>query len=531
MSASSFDATKPSHPINVFFSLSKFPTALIPEPAIPVMTDAPSTPSSRMRTRRSTDTPERTLAQHSLRSTPARAARVTQTPKSVTRTPKSAARKKLILMEEVELKAQATVAKVEERDDEGEARTRVLTEEDESKAQAEVETTEAEKRGDEREVRARSSSPSLTGSSTPSLNFNTTMSEDGDNVLGDIGSIELSIEMGDEDEEKINVGEGEVAVQGREDVERTGIGRSVGERGVGKMDREAWRKGRDEEGVEDVSWEMMDRDEGRAREGDKTEGEVEGGENSDEESEEEEEMEEEEKEEEDGDQEQQGDYDDDDDDEDLDELLKKAEHSLTLKKRDTPKLPKLNPGLRISDALYIRQDGRTGTAQIAAAEVVLQGEDKGKEKTRPALQTLVKRKDEEERKLSRKEKVEERAKTAGPSWFSMSAPELTPELKRDLQLIKLRSVLDPKRHYKKDNVKGLPKYFEMGTIIEGPTEFYSSRLTRRERKSTIVDELAADVEARRYYKRKFLEVQEMKQAGGKRHYKKVKRDRAKSWEK
>nr|GEX81164.1 hypothetical protein [Tanacetum cinerariifolium] len=43
--------------------------------------------------------------------------------------------------------------------------------------------------------------------------------------------------------------------------------------------------------------------------------------------------------------------------------------------------------------------------------------------------------------------------TAGKSWFDMPAPTLTPELKKDLQLLKLRNVMDPKRHYKKGDSK------------------------------------------------------------------------------
>ncbi|CAJ0846299.1 4108_t:CDS:2 [Entrophospora sp. SA101] len=76
----------------------------------------------------------------------------------------------------------------------------------------------------------------------------------------------------------------------------------------------------------------------------------------------------------------------------------------------------------------------------------------------------------------------------------MPKPEITPEIKNDLQVLKLRNVLDPKRFYKKDNSKKFPKYFQ------GPTEFYSSRLPRKERKQTIVDELLADDQAKKYYK-------------------------------
>ncbi|PSR97845.1 RRNA-processing protein like [Actinidia chinensis var. chinensis] len=61
-------------------------------------------------------------------------------------------------------------------------------------------------------------------------------------------------------------------------------------------------------------------------------------------------------------------------------------------------------------------------------------------------------------KLLRKQLKE----TAGKDWFDMPALTITPELKKDIQLLKLRSVIDPKRHYKKGdtNSKTLPKYFQ-----------------------------------------------------------------------
>lgn len=44
----------------------------------------------------------------------------------------------------------------------------------------------------------------------------------------------------------------------------------------------------------------------------------------------------------------------------------------------------------------------------------------------------------------------------------MKAPELTQELKGDLQLLKMRGSLDPKRFYKKNDRDGFPKYFQVG---------------------------------------------------------------------
>ncbi|KAJ2289642.1 rrna-processing protein fcf2, partial [Coemansia sp. RSA 2706] len=58
-------------------------------------------------------------------------------------------------------------------------------------------------------------------------------------------------------------------------------------------------------------------------------------------------------------------------------------------------------------------------------------------------------------------------------------------------------------------------YFEMGTIIEGPTEFYSSRLTKKERRQNLVDELLADKNARDYFKRKVSDIHAHNESGGK----------------
>lgn len=59
----------------------------------------------------------------------------------------------------------------------------------------------------------------------------------------------------------------------------------------------------------------------------------------------------------------------------------------------------------------------------------------------------------------------EKEKTTGDGWFNMKAPELSQELKGDLQLLKMRGSLDPKRFYKKNDRDGLPKYFQVGMKI------------------------------------------------------------------
>lgn len=91
-------------------------------------------------------------------------------------------------------------------------------------------------------------------------------------------------------------------------------------------------------------------------------------------------------------------------------------------------------------------------------------------------------------------------------WFEMSKPVITPQMKRDLAIIKNRAALDPKRHYRKEKWK-IPERFSVGTIIEGTGEFYSSRLKNSQRKGTILDTLMADGETLNYFRRKYSEIQ------------------------
>lgn len=56
--------------------------------------------------------------------------------------------------------------------------------------------------------------------------------------------------------------------------------------------------------------------------------------------------------------------------------------------------------------------------------------------------------------------------TAGPSWFDLPAPAEAdlPRLHREVEALRLRNQLDPKRFYRKDDgegkgIKALPKHF------------------------------------------------------------------------
>ncbi|KIY67113.1 Fcf2-domain-containing protein [Cylindrobasidium torrendii FP15055 ss-10] len=127
--------------------------------------------------------------------------------------------------------------------------------------------------------------------------------------------------------------------------------------------------------------------------------------------------------------------------------------------------------------------------------------------------------------LTKKEIKAAKKVTAGAGWFDMPAPAAAdlPRLHREVEAMRLHNQLDPKRFYRKDEgegkgIKGLPKFFQIGTVVSEKMPFggaSSGNLTRAERKRTLVDELVDDAEAKRYAKRKFNELQSVRGAKGK----------------
>lgn len=118
--------------------------------------------------------------------------------------------------------------------------------------------------------------------------------------------------------------------------------------------------------------------------------------------------------------------------------------------------------------------------------------------------------------------------SAGPEWFDLPKTVVTPHLKRDLQIIEMRSVLDPHRHYKKITGRNkIPVFSQTGTVIEGPTEWYSARIKKKDRAKNFVEETLAAEQENGRFKRKYAEIQDKKSSGKKAHYKKMKDKRKK----
>ncbi|KAF2750291.1 Fcf2-domain-containing protein, partial [Sporormia fimetaria CBS 119925] len=213
---------------------------------------------------------------------------------------------------------------------------------------------------------------------------------------------------------------------------------------------------------------------------------------------------------------------DDDMDEELSDaqiqsLLDEAERNLRAKQqtRETEsliRLPKLNPG-HIADT-SLRTEGsitRVDPSKLVRSEHRVLAE--GIKKIEDPIQL-------------KKQKLVEKQETAGANWFNMPKTDLTPELRRDLQLLKMRSVLDPKRHYKKmDSKSDVPAFSQVGTIIEGPTEYYTSRINNKDRKRTFVEEVLAQEAQTGRFKNKSQDVRQAKASGKKNFYKALKAKR------
>eukprot|EP00826_Nyctotherus_ovalis_P003972 TRINITY_DN10824_c0_g1_i5.p2 TRINITY_DN10824_c0_g1~~TRINITY_DN10824_c0_g1_i5.p2 ORF type:complete len:128 (-),score=50.89 TRINITY_DN10824_c0_g1_i5:141-524(-) len=113
--------------------------------------------------------------------------------------------------------------------------------------------------------------------------------------------------------------------------------------------------------------------------------------------------------------------------------------------------------------------------------------------------------------------------------FNMPMKELDEEMKDVVRAVQLRSYITPHKYFNPHTTAKLPKYFQVGTVVAGPTDFRDKRLTKRERKQNLAEELLADDEALGYTKEKYKEVQTEREAISKRKMilrKAIKKNRA-----
>ena len=101
-------------------------------------------------------------------------------------------------------------------------------------------------------------------------------------------------------------------------------------------------------------------------------------------------------------------------------------------------------------------------------------------------------------------------------WLDGNPSTLDKSIRRDLELLRMRNFIDPKRFYKaNDNGKSAPSRFMLGTVVEAPHEFLSSRLTKSERSSSIFQGALRDDGLRKYVSRVSVDVRRKNAKGWK----------------
>ncbi|KAK6484786.1 deoxynucleotidyltransferase terminal-interacting protein 2 [Huso huso] len=211
------------------------------------------------------------------------------------------------------------------------------------------------------------------------------------------------------------------------------------------------------------------------------------------------------------------------------------EEAEVLYKRRKPALMELScsidPGLNLKDigGLYISFDAKKHKSAPSALNKLKEQKNKDVLLEKSVITPDFEKKEsvppyKESLQRLKMKRREERAKTTGDGWYNMKAPEMTTELKNDLKALKMRSAMDPKRFYKKNDREGFPKYLQVGTVVDSPVDFYHARIPKKQRKRTIVEELIADCDFRSYNKKKYKQIMTEKAAlaAGKKNRKKNK---------
>lgn len=206
-----------------------------------------------------------------------------------------------------------------------------------------------------------------------------------------------------------------------------------------------------------------------------------------------------------------------DDDDDEDEQVLFTSRNPQLKELSS----RIDPGLKVKElgGLYINFDGSKSKTVSNSLKKLKEQKSQDELMKKSVIGPEFEKRDavppyRESKQAAKLKRKEERDKTTGAGWFNMRAPEMTEELKGDLKALKMRGAMDPKRFYKKNDRDGFPKYFQVATVVDSPVDFYHSRVPKKDRKRTMVEELLADAEFRHNNKKKYQQIMTEKAAIG-----------------
>lgn len=113
-----------------------------------------------------------------------------------------------------------------------------------------------------------------------------------------------------------------------------------------------------------------------------------------------------------------------------------------------------------------------------------------------------------EQESFRKKRIDFKAKQRQETvnWGKMEVKEITSEMKEDYRVLQLRNWIDPKRFYRRNDMKSMPKTFQVGTIVAGSFEGSKDRLKRKDRKRRFAEEILADTRVKNYTNRVVNEI-------------------------
>jgi len=131
-------------------------------------------------------------------------------------------------------------------------------------------------------------------------------------------------------------------------------------------------------------------------------------------------------------------------------------------------------------------------------------------------------------RLKQKERKAEREKTAGRGWGDMPKAKMTEELKADLRALQLKNFIYKDRFFKAPDTKQLPKYVQIGTIVEDKWDPKDASLTKKEKKGSIAQQFLRDDAKGMFSKRKYEKVNDrLRRMGTKKRQLRVMKNAAK----
>ena len=131
-------------------------------------------------------------------------------------------------------------------------------------------------------------------------------------------------------------------------------------------------------------------------------------------------------------------------------------------------------------------------------------------------------------KLDLKERRMQEEQTAGKAWGHMAKVELNEEIKADLRALKLRNQIFPAKHYKANDSKKLPDFFQIGTVVDDPRIAGNNVNKQRKKGRSLAAQFLLDDDANGFSKRKYEDVNASKRRmGNKKHAIKLKLNKVK----